>query len=176
MSEVTYRILDGFPDFRVGDDGSIWSCCRSPSGQWRRLSGTKNKRGYLETWVANGGGRRLVHHLVLEAFVGPKPDGAECRHLDGDPLNNALTNLAWGTPQENAEDRVRHGTTNRGQRMWAAKLTDDAVRDIRACCKLPPPGRKRVRDGMKTKMAAKYGVSRAVIGEVVSGKLWAHVV
>lgn len=31
---------------------------------------------------------RLVHRLVMEAFVGPCPEGMEVRHLDGDASNN----------------------------------------------------------------------------------------
>jgi hypothetical protein len=52
---------------------------------------------------------RKVHTLVLEAFVGPRPDGMVTRHLDGDPSNNRLSNIAYGTPRENSLDRVRHG-------------------------------------------------------------------
>lgn len=51
-----------------------------------------------------------VHALVLLAFVGPRPDGMLTRHLDGDPTNNHLSNLVYGTPSENAMDAVRHGT------------------------------------------------------------------
>lgn len=50
-----------------------------------------------------------INRLVLEAFVGPGA-GTESRHLDGDPTNNILDNLAWGTRSENALDSVRHGT------------------------------------------------------------------
>jgi hypothetical protein len=39
-----------------------------------------------------------VGHLVLTAFVGPCPGGHQAGHLDGNPLNNRLTNLAW-TPR-----------------------------------------------------------------------------
>jgi HNH endonuclease/NUMOD4 motif len=51
-----------------------------------------------------------VHRLVLGAFVGPCPEGMECRHLNGDRADNRLENLAWGTPHENGMDRLRHGT------------------------------------------------------------------
>jgi hypothetical protein len=53
---------------------------------------------------------RDVHALVALAFLGPRPDDREVRHLDGDPLNCRATNLAYGTRSENMLDKVRHGT------------------------------------------------------------------
>ena len=53
--------------------------------------------------------RRKVHHLVLEAFVGPRPSGHVGRHLDDDRSNNTRANLAWGTQARNVEDMVRNG-------------------------------------------------------------------
>lgn len=53
----------------------------------------------------------LVHRLVLEAFIGPAPDGYECCHNDGNGLNNALSNLRWDSARANARDRVRDGAT-----------------------------------------------------------------
>lgn len=57
--------------------------------------------------------RGLVHRVVLLSFVGPPlPDQTHVRHLNGDSADNRLENLAWGTPQQNADDRKRHGTSN----------------------------------------------------------------
>lgn len=51
---------------------------------------------------------RLVSRLVLEAFVGSCPPGMQARHVnDPDARNNALDNLAWGTPLENSAARHR---------------------------------------------------------------------
>lgn len=52
---------------------------------------------------------RLVHRLVLEAFVGPCPDGMEGCHWDDDPKNNPLSNLRWDTLSANRHDMVRNG-------------------------------------------------------------------
>lgn len=52
---------------------------------------------------------RQVHHMVLEAFVGGKPDGLWGLHRDDDPTNNRLDNLYWGTPSENTADCIRNG-------------------------------------------------------------------
>jgi hypothetical protein len=64
-----------------------------------------------------------VHHLVLEAFVGPRPAGHEAAHGDGDKTNNALANLRWATPKENAADRYRHGTVLFGTRHPLGRKT-----------------------------------------------------
>ena len=71
------------------------------------LTLTPDRGGYLQVKI---GRRKLVHRLVLEAFVGPAPENQECRHLDGDQKNNHLTNLRWGSRRENSLDRTRHGT------------------------------------------------------------------
>jgi len=73
-----------------------------------------------------------LHTLVLTAFSGPAPSGMQCRHMDGDPDNNRLDNLQWGTPLENAADRDRHGTTARGERNGCATLSDEHVREIKS--------------------------------------------
>src|SRR5690606_35488380 len=59
--------------------------------------------------------RRQVHKIVLEAFVGPRPEGMVSRHLNGNPLDNRLSNLAYGTYSENARDSVVHGTHHNAQ-------------------------------------------------------------
>lgn len=58
-----------------------------------------------------------AHRAVLEAFVGPAPAGHECCHRDGDPGNNSVENLYWGTRSDNMRDAVRHGTHNNARKV-----------------------------------------------------------
>lgn len=51
-----------------------------------------------------------IHTLVMLSFVGPRPENMECCHFDGNPLNNRLDNLRWGTSKDNKADSIRHGT------------------------------------------------------------------
>lgn len=51
--------------------------------------------------VIGRGNTRLVHQLVAESFIGPRPSGHEVLHLDHDPANNRASNLRWGTRSEN---------------------------------------------------------------------------
>lgn len=86
----------------------------------RRLLKLVCNKGYWFAKLSHGGVKKSfpIHRLVLEAFVGPRPAGMECRHLDGNKNNNRLYNLAWGTGEENRADQVRHGTARYGKRGW----------------------------------------------------------
>lgn len=55
-----------------------------------------------------------TYHLVLEAFVGPRPEGMESLHWDDDPNNNAVDNLRWGTRTDNMRDMSRNLGGNAG--------------------------------------------------------------
>lgn len=89
----------------------------SSLGRIRRIGGKvraqyTNIDGYKTVSVTGGGARKTlsVHVAVLEAFSGPRPPGLVCRHMDGNPANNTLANLQWGTPSDNNYDKRRHGT------------------------------------------------------------------
>ena len=121
----------------------------------------KNKK-YKRVLLRNPDKQRPVHHLVLEAFVGPRPEDCEARHLDGNPGNNRLDNLAWGTKAENQADKIRHGTILRGTANPASKLTEADVIAIRA-------SNKRQVD-----LAEIYGVTQPIISAIRLRKIWKH--
>lgn len=76
---------------------------------------THNKYGHQIVGLRSGHQRKkkiFVHRLVLTAFVGAREEGEVCRHLDGDSRNNHVSNLAWGTHEENMADMKRHGTNH----------------------------------------------------------------
>ena len=60
-------------------------------------------------YVVLRGVRKSVHHLVLEAFVGPRPAGMQARHANDNGTDNVLTNLSWGTQSGNAYDCIDNG-------------------------------------------------------------------
>lgn len=131
-SGVEFRFVEGFPDYCVGDDGSVWS--KRSSKSWVRI-GTVSGDYHMVTLCRNDCQRDVnVHVLVLETFVGSRPEGMEARHLDGNPHHDHRSNLAWGTNQENQNDRLRHGTVPRGEGCFASKLTEQQVLEIRRLC------------------------------------------
>jgi len=110
--------------------------------------------------------QKQVHHLVLEAFVGPRGPGQQCRHLDDNQANNRLDNLCWGTPLENAEDKRANNRIARGERSGASKLTEDNVRFIW----------QRYALGETQKYIAELmGCSDSTINSIITGKTWKHV-
>lgn len=144
----------------------------------RRIGRSKNNgaelrrfvaaNGYLTVHLCRGSKKhpRTVHSLVADAFLGTRPCSAVVRHLDGDATNPRRSNLAYGTPKENQDDRIMHGTDCRGEKHPAAKLTADSVRAIKA----------RIAAGeMKTAIAADYGVSRYAISDIARGRSWTHI-
>lgn len=109
-----WQPVDGFPGYEVSDQGRVRSM-KTWHGQPgpRILATALNRGGYLTLQLVAPDGRahsHRVHTLVASAFLGPRSTGQEVRHLDGDPANAWLSNLAYGSPSENARDSIQHGT------------------------------------------------------------------
>jgi hypothetical protein len=103
-----------------------------------------------------------VHTLVLEAFVGPRPEGMQCCHKDGSRTNNRLDNLRWDSVSRNNMDKVAHGTSMRGEKNPIAKLTEPYVLEI-----------LKSTDTIAN-LAKKYGVHRVTISKIKKGLLWSY--
>lgn len=123
--------------------------------------------------------RRYVHHVVAEAFLPPRPSPEhELRHLDGDRANNAASNLAWGTRQDNANDRAAHGRTAVGERhgMFGKRLSGEA----NGFAKLSDAAARQVHEmavagESQRSIATAVGVSQKTVWRVLSGNGWAHI-
>lgn len=73
--------------------------------------------------------RKAVHHLMLETFVGPRPERHQTRHLNNIRGDNRISNLAWGTSLENGRDRVLANSA-KDRNYGSVKLTDKDVQQI----------------------------------------------
>jgi hypothetical protein len=135
VKHAEYRLVPGWPDYRVGSDGSVWTSKLGANGGWRRMATPPYPVTlYPRVSLSQQNVRTdfTVHHLVLLAFVGPRPAGANvCRHLDGNPSNNSIENLKWGTFRENEADKAAHGRRPLGESVFGSKLTADKVKEIR---------------------------------------------
>lgn len=168
----SWRPIVGYEGvYEVSSCGRIRSVARVVNRRFLKarmlkLSGS-HKDGYSRfTPYSQGRGKsRTVHRIVLEAFVGPRPPGCECRHIDGDRANNRIENLCWGTKAENERDKALHGNTNRGSTNGRARLTEECVLEIR---------RAHVGGEGKRALARRYGVTPPTIRDAIRGVTWKH--
>jgi hypothetical protein len=128
----------------------------------RILAHTKNNNGYfyISLWKNLESKKRYVHILVLETFNGPKPDGMEVMHVDGNQLNNNIDNLKWATHRQNMSD-PDSGIC--GTRQWMHILNEDKVREIRRLHSAGVPVKK---------IQAMYGMSFGGITSVIYRQKW----
>ena len=170
-----WRPIPGYEGYyEAGDLGNIRSVDRQvkySNGSVHLYKGkilkqAAGSRGYLLVTLCKEGKQTShnVHVLILTAFKGPRPEGSEVCHNDGNQLNNRLMNLRWDTRSGNMRDKDLHGTTQCGERNGNSKLTEDEVRAIRADS----------RSGVA--VAETYSVTAALISNIRRRKIWAHVV
>ncbi len=158
---------------------SIWGVNYevSDKGRVRAINkgGVRGEVGLLHTlirgryWtVHNTDGTFMVHHLVADAFIGPRPEGMQINHIDGNRNNNRKENLEYCTHSENTKHAHRTGLikTLRGERIGNSKLKEDDVLGIKLL------GRSL---WTHREIADVFSVSPALVGLIIQGKRWAHV-
>jgi protein gp37 len=107
--------------------------CRKGRRRLDRTLAMRLVRGYSAVCLSAGGvvTQKRVNRLVLEAFVGlPPSTSAEARHRNGEPADNRLSNLSWGSKADNMADAARHGTAG----VWMrgrARFSAEEIQSIR---------------------------------------------
>lgn len=123
----------------------------------------RNKKGYA---VCSIDGRFTMAYRAMCEVVNGAPPSAEhqAAHSCGEGHKGCVnpTHLRWATAQENADDRILHGRSCRGEESAVAKLTSDDIREIRASTE-----DSRV-------VAAKYGIVRDYVYDIRNLKTWQH--
>ena len=165
-----WRGIAGFPQYEVSNLGrvrSLWTAHRYGVNHVIKIKKlTLDAGGYEVTglWVKKGVHPKIakVARLVLQAFVGPCPEGHEAAHVDGVKTNNRVGNLAWKTPLENSKDKFVHGTAMLGQNNPAAKLDTATAYAIKCAV------------GGYKEVAKLFGVDRSSAWRIMTGRSWKH--
>jgi hypothetical protein len=154
---VLIKIIPNFPDYEISQDGLVYSI-RSDIF----LKSVLNKGySFVKLWKNKKPYLKFIHRLLLETFIGPCPNDMEGCHNNGNPSDNRLENLRWGTRSDNIKDAIKHGT-------WidkpSAKLNELQVRIIR---RLLGFGTLKQRE-----IAEIFGVAKTAISRIKTGKTW----
>ena len=154
------REIPGWPGYYVDTEGAAWSSRR---GTLRKLTPcVTSKWGHAHVTLHAGVGalprQEKIHRLVLITFDRPPEPSEEACHRNGNPTDNRISNLRWGTSKENGADRIRHGNAVTRRSLTAndiAELRIDALKGI--------PHRE---------LARRFDISHTQVGRIVRGESW----
>ena len=150
-----WRDIPGHPMYQASDTGLI----RSLKGREPRLLSLFPNRPHRYLKCTLSGTQARVHTLVALTYLGPCPDGMCIRHLDGDPTNNAVDNLAYGTLCENQADR--RNTDTYGQKLSARQAK--VIKGLRRC------------GFTQRRVAEIFSINRTTVSKIDRGIFWSHI-
>jgi hypothetical protein len=127
--------------------------------------GKRNRKGYGSVKVR--GVKFSAHRFAYATFKGPIPCGLDVLHKCDNPACAEIAHLFLGTNQDNIDDRNAKVRQARGESSGRVKLTDAAVRDIRA--------RWSAGSATQTAMAHEYGVASVTVSAICRRVSWRHV-
>lgn len=120
--------------------------------------------GYASMYV--NGQITSATRMMCEKTHGPPPTPEHhAAHSCGKGHTGCIAkrHLRWATPAENHHDRIAHGTDNRGEKQWKAKLTRSQVIEIR----------ERSKSMTQMAISRQFGVTFQTINDIVRRKTWA---
>jgi hypothetical protein len=165
-------------DYYITETGEIWSKKyhpqQNPNCKLKKLKPRKdNSHGYLMVWLQIDGKNtgKLIHRLVGEIFL-PNPENKpQINHIDGNKLNNHISNLEWCTSSHNNKHAYQIGLKKpidtKGQKNGNSKLTQQQVLEIR---ELYSSGNYSQKE-----LSKKFQVGTVQIHRIVNNKLWKHI-
>lgn len=159
MSTLRQIDIIGFENYyQIREDGIVLSLDRYDYIKNRPIKGRiikihinkDSKRPFVVLYKKGIRKNAYLHRLLAEHFI-PNPDNKpEINHIDGNPLNFALSNLEWSTRKENEEHAVINRLKANGERNGKVKFTDYEVAQFR----------QEYNSGVKIKdLSCKYNVS-----------------
>ena len=160
MKIKAIRGLEG--KYSVDEDGNVFSHRRGI-----RLKPCLMSGGYYYVNLAGKG--KLVHRLVAEAFLPNYLEKPQVNHIDGNKLNNHISNLEMATAKENTLHSFKTGlqVSLKGEKHGSAKLSNEDVITIKSLLLKGETG---------SSIAKKFGVGHNAISDIKLGKKWSHVI
>lgn len=180
MEQIKWKPVKGFENlYEVSEDGRIKTIERIivlPTHSYLKkekiLTQFKDGRGYMHVKLYDGKGKPkslCTHRIVASTFIFNNDIKLEVNHIDGNKLNNNVSNLEWCTRGEN----IKHAYTLRDPKSYKgsgnknSKLIENQVINIREEYKTKKFTYKQLAD--------KYKVGITLIGYIINNKVWNHV-
>lgn len=102
-----WRDIKGYEGlYKISNTGKVFSCISN-----RLMKPVFSGSGYKQVGLSKDMKvtGKMVHRLVAEAFI-PNPENKRTvNHIDGNKLNNDVSNLEWNTYSENLKHAYKHG-------------------------------------------------------------------
>ena len=168
-----WKAIETAPDYEVCSHGRVRRAKDGTSVKSRALVGkilkpspSGRRKNYLTFRpVIDGVAKSTsVHRVVAYAFLPkPKVGQAQVRHIDGNSLNNMVSNLAWGSQSDNEKDKIAHGTKLRGSDVGNSKLSESDIIQI------------RIASGPQSRIAKRYNIAQSTVCKIKARQLWGWV-
>ena len=135
-----WRDIPNFEGYQVSSLGRVRGIdrlCGNRPGvtKGKILKPFRNKRGYLEVNLYNNSKStaKIIHRLVAKAFISNDFNKPQVNHIDGNKLNNEVSNLEWMSNSENQLHAYSLGLqpSRAGENNVKAKITDKSVTELK---------------------------------------------
>lgn len=163
-NHIEWKVIPEYEKYYASKDGDILSTKKKEPYLMKQQISTGNHH-YVYLYDSYGNSCKVwVHRAVLSAWVRLPKEGEEGRHLNDNPHDNQLWNLAWGTRMDNVADKRKNGGIPIGERSGTHKLTESDVCEIKKLY-----GKQSLRS-----IAKIYGVSHTCIRRAALGIKWSY--
>lgn len=157
-------------DYFVDEYGNVYS---NKKNKLKQLKPILTKYGYYEVHLYGEISKRCkIHRLVAEAFIPNSENKPEINHIDGNKLNNNVSNLEWCTTKENMKHARDTGLNTsipppngKGIKNSRSRLTEKEVLEIRA----------NIENKTHKELAVLYNVAPSTISGIIARLRWKHI-
>lgn len=161
---MIWKDVEGFEGFyQVNEDGDVKSLHTYLGMKPHLKKPYLGKRGYMVTDLSKKQFRKnlKVHRIVAKAFIPNPLNLPQVNHIDGNKLNNKVSNLEWVTSKQNVEHAIRNGLTKPYNHLLSArKLTPDIAIEIYNA------------KGVHREIAKRYNVGNSTVAHIKTGTRW----
>jgi hypothetical protein len=158
--------------YAITKTGKVWSYPPKRNHPLKGMYMSVNKSGRYHFIALFKNGtffNGLIHRLLAQTYIPNPLNLPQVNHINGIKTDNRLKNLEWVTSQKNVIHANKLGLIahQKGSKHHHSKLTEEQVQSLRLEYK---KGNVQQKD-----LAARYGVSRSAICNIISKKQWTHI-